>query len=242
MLRTALRSSSFCCCAVVAVVAFFVAPAISADTRVPLLPRGYSYPEPPKTDVPTGDPLARERLRFDDKYGVYYHIDLDPTDAEWSHKLLRIEAGRPEPWSPEIIYALFPKGFKGYEHVASAILARKLVLFEKKYDLNGAAVVRSTNHPDYSLQRAGDFMVVTQAGGRRWIFESVDGGETWRMAAIDFPQYPGKRATLSYENEKIVKIEFPGGGEATLSPESVSDPAGIVRCVGWMAKRDDVVQ
>lgn len=222
---------------VVAVWAGTLCAAASLQAADPLnpLPEGYLYP---RVSVPTVQPGAgatQQRLFMADRDKAIHLIELDRTEKQWLDGLLRIEVGWQEPWSPEIYYVLYPQGFHGYDKTASAIFMRQLISFEKKLDPTSPEDLRSINRPEYSLSRDEEHLVVSKIGGRRWFFESIDSGDTWRLIKMDWTQHPGLTVEIRYAGDKIVAIRLPDGRETTIEYGRPEYPVRIKTAFGdWV--------
>ncbi len=192
------------------------ANACSSCSFVPpgdLLPPHLSYPKPPVPGVPSeacvscGDVVGTD-LRFGEKGSLFHLIPLDTTG--WADRLLTIEAGFPDPWSPETAYGIYPEGAQGLEGKLLAIVGRIPVLFAGKLSDIGAWPVASFSRPSYTLRRVDGSLVLEHEGDQRWVFTTEDEGKTWKLERMERRRLPGRVVKVDYRAGKISAVRFPG--------------------------------
>ncbi len=203
-----------------------------------MLPPGWVYPrvEQPAAPVPAGDAaVARSPLSVETKDYACHRLNLDPTAGcgAWADRLLLIEVGMPQPWSPGTNYAIYPEGLQGQGNYLIVWLARQMLMFEKRLDAAFNTVLRSVNVPEYELRRDGEFLLLGHRDGRRWYFESVGtGGSAWRLTRIVDARFATRATTVEYDDAgKVVDIALPNGRSVKLAyendlPRAVLLPSG----------------
>lgn len=201
-----------------------------------LLPRGFPYPAiarplpPPQSSCFSCQPSAEWPFLVNPKRQYWHDVNLDRSPEGWADRLLVVEIGLDQPWVPGAIYAVLPNGIGGQPGKVTAFCGR-LILFDQgmeALDPAGNSGITSSNVPGFSLRRKDELLVLENRGERRYIFETINGGESWRLARIERPDFPGFGTKLDYNGlNKLTAVRLPGG--ATFELEYEGDLAAGVR-------------
>ncbi len=210
---------------------------IASTERVPL-PPGYEYPARPTVGIP--DPLFDEpgdnchtcggdvngiRAWYKDFAGWRLNLDRYAGHAViW--EFLTFEHGFKSCWTgPQHAIRLYNHALNGVR----VVTRRKLVVFEKHIDADGAASLVCASDDDWSIHRDGQ-RVVIKSPERWWAFETPDFGVTWRVVESSSHTFPFP-VKLHYDGPSPIlpsAIEYPDGARTLIAPAKGSDAVGKI--------------
>ena len=195
------------------------------------LPRGFR-----RTYVKEPSPRPADHLEFDglslrSQNHVVHKLQFDHSPWNWAHDTLCVVVGFQDHWTPSDYYAFMPNGYKAEPNQAVAFIATRKIVFTKHFDPQATQPMRSINHPSYTVYQLGRFIVLSQADQRRWFFETSPDDGVWRLHAIERIQQPKQRTVLHYQDNQVVRIEYPNGKFAKVLykknlPSQIDTPFG----------------
>lgn len=136
---------------------------------------------------------------------------------------------------------LTPEPEKGHspDHLIMHAERRKIIFKTKNLKLGKLSFV-STNFPGFTVKREEDKLLLTSLRRKReYIFESPDGGYSWRIATIRDMNFHARKVDCAYDkNGLLTGILLPNGTKYTIEyanglPAKVSDPFGAVTTISW---------
>lgn len=183
-----------------------------------VLPPGYQLPSVKRPAPSPSDHLSSwDGLQVAGYDRVRVAFKLDRSGDGAAEQVLDLIIGYDQDWTPGGYHPFFPQGYEGSPKLAYVFTISTMIVFPKTFSPDMTEPMHSTSQPDYTLSQQGDYVVLTRLAHWRWYYESIDGGQSWRLAKVERVTRPGRFTTIEYDEAGLARaVVYPNGQRVTL--------------------------